>query len=202
MEVSLIQQLTVSLYSVIMGAVFGLIYDIFRISRIFFGINYVNRFTEKIKNIKLPLIENPMIRESKIRNESFKSVVVGIGDILYFTVITPIAVIFVYHFNNGNVRWYIIAGIAIGFTVSYFTVGKIIISVSEYIVFFIKIFFSYVSYFILSPLKRAFLFLFGKTKKFLGFLKSKIPKVHSKNKKMATDKKKVKKPLIYIGKIT
>ena len=50
------------------------------------------------------------------------------------------------------------------------------------------------------------LFFLGRTipavKKFLGFLKSKIPKVHSKNKKMATDKKKVKKPLIYTGKIT
>ena len=89
-----------------------------------------------------------MIEKYEIRNEKFKSVAVGIGDILYFLVIIPASVIFVYHLNNGNVRWYIVAGMAIGFALCYFTVGKIIISVSEYIVFFIKVFLSYVSYFI------------------------------------------------------
>lgn len=202
MEVSLIQQLTVTLYSVLAGVVFGLLYDVLRISRIFLGINYVNKFTEKIKDIKLPLIDNPMRRTTKKREEKFKAVAVGIGDILYFLIITPIAVVFTYHVNNGSIRWYLVFGMAAGFALYYFTLGKIIISVSEYIVFFIKTVFSYLSYLILRPIKRGALFLFGKIKKLFVFIKSKIPKIQFKIKKRAKEKKNTPKPLIYTGKIT
>ena len=202
MEVSLIQQLTVTLYSVLAGGVFGLLYDVLRISRIFLGINYVNKFTEKIKDIKLPLIENPMIRTTKKRKEKFKKIAVGIGDILYFLIITPIAVVFTYHVNNGSIRWYLVFGMAAGFALYYFTLGKIIISVSEYIVFFIKTVFSYLSYLILRPIKRGALFLLGKIKKLFVFIKSKIPKIQFKIKKRAKEKKNVQRPLIYTGKIT
>ena len=202
MEVSLIQQLTVTLYSVLAGVVFGLLYDVLRISRIFLGINYVNKFTEKIKDIKLPLIDNPMRRTTKKREEKFKAVAVGIGDILYFLIITPIAVVFTYHVNNGSIRWYLVFGMAAGFALYYFTLGKIIISVSEYIVFFIKTVFSYLSYLILRPIKRGALFLLGKIKKLFVFIKSKIPKIQFKIKKRAKENKNVQRPLIYTGKIT
>ena len=202
MEVSLIQQLTVTLYSVLAGVIFGLLYDVLRISRIFLGINYVNKFTEKIKDIKLPLIENPMMRTTKNREEKFKKIAVGIGDILYFLIITPIAVVFTYHVNNGSIRWYLVFGMAAGFTLYYFTLGKIIISVSEYIVFFIKTVFSYLSYLIIRPIKRGALFLLGKIKKLFVFIKSKIPKIQFKIKKRAKEKKNVQRPLIYTGKIT
>lgn len=202
MEVSLTQQLAVTLYSVLAGAVFGLLYDVLRISRIFLGINYVNKFTEKIKDIKLPLIENPMMRTTKKRKEKFKKIAVGIGDILYFIIITPIAVVFTYHVNNGSIRWYLVFGMAAGFTLYYFTLGKIIISVSEYIVFFIKTVFSYLSYFILRPIKRGALFLLGKIKKLFVFIKSKIPKIHFRTKKREVTKRASPKPLIYTGKIT
>ncbi|MGM9646338.1 MAG: spore cortex biosynthesis protein YabQ [Eubacteriales bacterium] len=201
MEVSLIQQLTVTVYSVFAGAVFGLLYDVLRISRIFLGINYVNKFTEKIKDIKLPLIENPMRKSAKKRDDKFKAVAVGIGDILYFLLITPMAVVFTYQVNDGNIRWYLLFGMVAGFALYYFTVGKIIISVSEYIVFFIKTVFYYLSYFILRPIKKGALFLLCKIKKLFVIVKSKIPKIHFRVKKREDTKRANAKPLIYTGKI-
>ena len=155
-----------------------------------------------VRDIKLPIIENPMTKGAKKRDDKFKAVAVGIGDILYFLLITPMAVVFTYQVNDGNIRWYLLFGMVVGFALYYFTICKIIISVSEYIVFFIKTVFSYLSYLILRPIKKGALFLLCKIKKLFVIVKSKIPKIHFRVKKREDTKRANAKPLIYTGKIT
>lgn len=196
MEISIGSQLLIAVYSLLYGAVLGMVYDAFRIGRIFFGINYVNRFTGHIKGIKLPLIRNPMLNDATGKSQRYKNTVVFIGDILYFALITPPSMVFVYAFNNGNVRWYIFFGIIAGFAAYYFTVGKLVISVSEYIAFSVKVFFSYAAYFTVRPIKKAANFLFSKIRKAACYIKSKMPKISIKIPK----KEKRRTTLIRVGK--
>lgn len=197
MEVSIGNQLLIAVYSLLYGVVLGAVYDAFRIGRIFFGINYVNRFTGHIKCIKLPLISNPMLNDAIGKSQRYKNTVVFIGDVLYFVLITPPSTVFVYAFNNGNVRWYLFFGIVAGFATYYFTVGRLVISVSEYIVFSVKVLFSYVAYFTVRPIKKAANFLFSKIRKAACYIKSKMPKISIKIPK----KEKRRTTLIRMGKI-
>ena len=73
---------------------------------------------------------------------------------MYFISITPLFAIFTYAFSNGIVRWYIILFAFIGFILYYFTVGKLLNPVYEYILFLIKIFFEYVKFGIMFPFKK------------------------------------------------
>ena len=193
MEVSMLGQILVMLYSVILGGVLGFIYDFFRIFRVLCGINYKNKFSEKIKSINLPKIKNPM---SQKKNTISKDILIIITDILYFLTITPIVVVFTYHFNNGKIRWFIFFGIVVGFLVYYFTVGKLIILVSEYIAFAIKVVFSYLIYFLLRPFFKIFIILKIK----IDIHKNKL-KEKRKNKIQEMEKNKRKQNYImYFGK--
>lgn len=178
MEISIAYQLFVSGASALMGLFLGAIYDIVRISRAIFGIRYVNKFTYHLKEIKLPLIKNPLLIERK-RNKVLSNIFIFVTDIIYFLVITLIMMVFVYYINDGIVRWYIFAGAFLGMLLYYFTVGKLVISVSEYIVFFIKTTLSYLTWiflWIISPALRFLKGIFSKIKQKLSTVKSKTNK--------------------------
>ena len=67
MQIFLADQLRVTLLSILLGLGLGALYDIVRIFRTLLGVVYVNRFTDKLKKIKLPLIINPLLRQGKQR---------------------------------------------------------------------------------------------------------------------------------------
>ena len=150
MEVLISNQISTLIYAIILGLIFGVAYDIIRICRIFLGIRYVNRFTEKLSQKNLKFIKNPANKEVK-KGEKYQEVILFITDILYFLIITPIFAIFLYWKNDGIVRWYSVFGVSVGFLIYYFTIGRFIISISEYIVFTIKVIFLYLIFLITRP---------------------------------------------------
>lgn len=194
MDVSIASQLTSALISAILGLCLGALYDIIRIWRALLGIRYVNKFTRRLKEIRLPLIKNPLSK-SKKENKIAENIIMLITDILYFLLVTFVMMIFIYHINSGIVRWYIFAGVIIGFFIYYFTLGKIVISFSEYVVFGIKTIRSYLFFFISRP----FLPISRKIKNILPKLKYKIKEKRAKKKinKIPQDKR---KELMKIGK--
>ena len=153
MEVSMVSQLMVAVLSSLVGIFLGALYDIIRIWRAFLGIVYVNKVTGRLQNIKLPFIRNPIANKKHMVAEN---VVMFFTDIVYFLVATLVLVLFVYRVNQGIIRWYIFVGALLGLLIYYVTLGKLVISVSEYIVFFIKVAFSYVTFLISSPFRIAF----------------------------------------------
>jgi hypothetical protein len=150
MEISVLNQIYTLVYSVVLGFFFGAFYDFIRILRIFLGINYVNKFTERLSRKKLKFIKNP-ISKRKNKGERYKKIILFITDILYFLFITPVFAIFLYYQNFGLVRWYALLGLTLGFCSYYFSVGRLVISVSEYIVFYMRISFLYIVFFITRP---------------------------------------------------
>ncbi len=180
MEISIVDQLIVSAMSLVLGIVFGAIYDIVRIWRTFLGIDYESKGVERLRRLKFPLIKNPLTKKEK-QGKLAQGIVLFITDIIYFLAITIIMIIFVYYVNSGVVRWYIFIGAMLGLLIYYFTVGKIVISVSEYIKFGIKVVMSYLVYFILRPFAPI-----------VNFLKTKIIKIREK----ISIRKETKKPKI------
>ncbi|MBQ9744677.1 MAG: spore cortex biosynthesis protein YabQ [Clostridia bacterium] len=153
MGVSFLHQLSVSYHSVILGFYLGIIYDIVRIIRCFFGVRYrcvIKRFD------KLWLKS-----EEKKLNRVYESLLMGITDILFFIIIACIMASFIYSVNSGNVRWYIYLFAFAGFLIYYLTLGKIIISLSSLIVRTVKKVFRIFIMCMLSPFL-PFKILYGK----------------------------------------
>lgn len=182
MEFSILKQIYIILLSIPFGMVFGAFYDIIRVLRSLLGINYINKFTENLKKIRLKLIDNPLLKE-KQRTKLREGVILLITDFAYFLILTIALIIFIYYLNDGIVRWYIFAGTMAGLLIYYFTIGKLVISISEYITFFIKILFEYLFFFLKYPFCRAIRYLkpvFRRLKSGITHLISKKEKVKKK----------------------
>jgi hypothetical protein len=130
----------------ITGAFLGAIYDCVRILRCILGIEYYT------KPVRLKLKKSKKERGGKI-SKIKENTVMLITDIIFFVFCGIFLSIIVYYVNSGIVRWYILAFCLIGFAVYYFTVGKLVISVSNIIAGVIREIISCVIYLLLFPFK-------------------------------------------------
>lgn len=206
MEISMRVQMIITVYAVIVGAVIGIIYDVIRISRVFSGVTETSS-QSKMYTLRLPLIGSGVDRKNDflkfcgfgdwgkilaektgrkkkdgIVSEFYKSVVVFIGDILFFFVVSPIFTVFIYYANNGKIRWYLVIGAIIGFLLYYFTIGRLIMLFSSAIVFTVRTIGAYVIYFTLRPVVLLLRLI-------LGFIRKVILKISSGIKKAVLLKK-------------
>lgn len=145
MEISMSQQLSTIIISLITGAFLGVIYDTVRFIRCALGIKYCNNsFKCSIKTIKT---------KEKTRLTGLKeNIIIHITDILFFIICGIVIAILVYYSNNGRVRWFIYFFSAIGFLIYYLTIGKIIIRLSGVITEVLKSIVYYTFYLIVYPL--------------------------------------------------
>lgn len=129
---SFIHHITVAFSAFLLGAFFCVVYDVIRIARLFLGIKNHNVFN-KIEKIFL----NKFVEKKKI-GKVYESVVMGITDIIFFVIISIFMMIFIHIANSGNVRWYIYVMALLGFISYYKTLGKVVISLSLPLVYYIK----------------------------------------------------------------
>ena len=66
------------------------------------------------------------------------NVYIALGDVLFVTICGVITVLVAYAYNSGKVRVIILIGLLIGFVIYYFTVGKIVMKLSELIAFLLR----------------------------------------------------------------
>lgn len=149
MEISLAHQFAVALSSVVLGLLFGLIYDCVRILRCFLGIRYKRYMFKRLK----------CIDEDTSVGKAYESIVMGITDIIYFVTIAVIMSVFVYFVNNGKIRWYIYFGAFFGFMLYYFTLGRVVISLSSLIVIRIRKIFKIILVCLFEPIRPVALWL-------------------------------------------
>ncbi len=97
------EQGIVVLYSLCIGIITGLIYELFRFTSVFVF----------------------CISDNRNKKSSFGFIFRFILDILFSLIYTLITVIFIYGANKGTVRYYILLFTAAGFSLYYFTLGKI-----------------------------------------------------------------------------
>lgn len=125
MEFFIEKQLLIVLNSVILGLIFGAIYDIIRISHIMCAIASYSG-------------ENRGMRSGKAAFLIFVA-----GDFVYVIVVSVMLSFFVYWQNNGVIRSFIVFPCIAGFVVYHVTIGKIVMYFSEAVVRFIRLVFRY-----------------------------------------------------------
>lgn len=67
---------------------------------------------------------------------SYSDMVVSLQDFLYFLIITPVTFLFLLSVTNGEVRFYVFCGIALGFFGCRFTVSRIFVYLLKHIISF------------------------------------------------------------------
>ncbi len=115
MEIFIENQLKNIGYSIILGLIFGAFYDIISILHIIIGV--VSDSGDKTRRTDLPA-----------------RIIFFVIDLLYMAAVTAMISVFLYEFASGDLRVYLLAAAAAGFTVYRYTLGKLVSAVSEAIV--------------------------------------------------------------------
>ena len=123
MEIFIAEQCKTLAESCIMGLIFGAGYDIIRILHVLCGIaSYSGTAARK------PI--------QKIGRTAF--LVFLLGDLLYMLTVTAAASVFLYHANHGQFRLYLALSCIGGFCLYHYTIGRLVMGVSEAVVGMIR----------------------------------------------------------------
>lgn len=185
MEISIADQLLDVLLSILIGVFLGLVNEIINSIRNILGVFEENQSLKKLENMNFPKIQNPLKR--KVRKGS-KGIILFFSDLLFFLITTLVLMIFIYHINDGIVRWYILLGAFLGFLLYKLLASKALNPIFSHITFWINIGLSYCLFFIFYPIG---LFIKGARKK----LARKV-----NNIKIMKQKNKKRKNVIFLGK--
>ena len=131
MEFFIEKQLLNIVYSVILGLIFGGLYDIIRIIYVLCGIASYRGQKAQMKSGWLPFV------------------LFALFDFIYAVSVTILYSIFDYWTENGRFRFFILFSVAAGFFIYYNTVGRAVMLVSETVAAWLKKFFTYL---VIKPL--------------------------------------------------
>lgn len=154
MEISIYNQLTTVLFSIVLGAFCGILYDIVKIFRNVLVQNYSEKFKIKHLNKTFKGINNPLLNRISKKSKIYSYITIMLFDILYFILLTPIFCIFTYIMNDGIVRWYIFVFSLLGFTGYKISIGRLFGAIIDYFSFYLRILIIYLVKFIKIPFKR------------------------------------------------
>ncbi len=120
MEKFIHEQLIIFVYSIILGLIFGGIYDIMRILHIWCGTMSCSR-------------ENRGMKKGK-----FSFCLYFLLDGCYVLIVTCLFSVFLFAFNFGEFRLYLLFGVTVGMGVYLMTVGRLVMFFAQRITDFVK----------------------------------------------------------------
>lgn len=103
--------------------------------------------------------------------------IVAIQDILFWTAAAVCTFLFQLVNSDGQIRFYILLGELLGFTVYYFTVGILVFSASRLIIDLIKRILRFLYRILIRPFVKVFVFIFQKIKALFVHIISKCKKL-------------------------
>ena len=163
------------------GLLLGVVHDACRLLRILCGSSCGSERFQEWYEKPLPIIHRPIRSHKKGKAWKVGIIVLTIvGDILFFIVAAIGTVLLQYEHNNVSFRLFALLCEIIGFFAYYFTAGKLVMMLSEGIVFCLKAFFLLVFFMISYPFRRIFLFLSKKIKKIITNLQQALAKKRKK----------------------
>ncbi len=176
------------LHSFFFGILLGILNDVNRIVRVFFGVSYSQKSFRSLYARDLPLIHRPLVRreQGKVKKGAL-SVLIFFQDLLLLTVGGVGTVLLQYQYNSGRFRFFCLPAMILGFVLYYFTVGRGVMLISEAIVFVLRATFLILASCILRPFVKIFRIFVKKIKKIkkkFEILIAKITKkLYNKHKK-------------------
>ena len=146
-------------WAVVDGVALGVFYDFIRAFKMLCGVSY---FGEKSRK--------------RIATRVIEYVITFFCDVLFFLVAGVVTLLLIYRMGEGLFRAFTFGGIISGFALYYFTVGKIVMLVSEAIIFFIRATLKVVLFIIFRPVFLIFRKIFEALKKMWIKIKTSIAK--------------------------
>ena len=143
------------LSSFLTGGILGLLYDGFRITRIFLG-EHFSSVVSRFETVDLPLIGAPRKLQGRKR---LRAIMLFVGDFLFCVIASVLLILLFYQMNHGKIRFMTFVLTGAGFYLYRITIGKIIMLCSETIAFVLQTITRYVWFFALFPFK----WIVGKT---------------------------------------
>ncbi|MBE6530747.1 MAG: hypothetical protein E7679_01455 [Ruminococcaceae bacterium] len=186
MEISPYMLFLLLVYSFLFGMVSGAFNDVNRITRAILGVRYPSRSFERLYSVKLPFVGAlaDKRKEGKLKR-GVLSAIIFIQDILLFAFMGCGTAILNYYLNRGQLRLYTIVAVAAGFAVYYFTLGRLVIFLSQGIVFLLRAVFGIAVYIISRP----FIWIFSFVKRVVVDCYKKISDAIAKKKIISYNKK-------------
>ena len=143
----ILYQLQITLYALLLGLFFGVLYDSLRIVRMLAGITPVH-----IQSVswtrRLPCRHIGKLGRGVISELLF----VHLLDILYGLSTGASFCVFLYALNNGRFRWYLLLGCVLGFMAYYWSAGRLVMYLSGYIVAVLRSVIGLILYLLTQPL--------------------------------------------------
>jgi len=138
-----------SLYATVFGYFIGAFYDVFRITRIVFGVSRsaVSHRFDRLYKKRIPDVF------SKERGKVFSAIFVCVTDIIFLTLSGVAFILFLYCFNYGKFRWFILASAVLGFRLYYLTLGRAVVFSSGFISDTLKLALNCTVYLLCYPLR-------------------------------------------------
>ena len=168
------------------GILLGLVYDVFRILRI--ARTYDELPDGKFfKKIALP---KKAVKASKSRGvfRFLNSALIFVEDISFWIAAAFIETVFIYYFNNGEIRLDFFFYTAAGFFAYSVSVGKLIVFFAKKLIFFCRCLIFYILYIIIYPIKTVCSFIIG----IVGKLGGKIYDLYDKRRSENAEEKLLK----------
>lgn len=169
MEISPIRMALLLFYSFLLGVGVGAFYDVNRIIRVIAGIRYSTREGGWMTELRLPFLKIRIGEKSKCTGSFLQKAIVFFGDFASVVCAGAGIILLNYSYNSGKFRFFTVLGLLAGFFIYYFSLGKLVMLVSEPIAILAK--YVFLSFFIVLcyPVYIVLKFLVQKVAKF-GFL--------------------------------
>lgn len=173
--------------SLLLGVGLGVLHDCHRLIRVVLGAQYGGKSVERLYAIRLPILKRPLRRprQTRIRSALLTAVML-LQDALLFAAAGVGVAVLLYEFNHGRFRLLAVIAPCLGFASYYFTAGRLVMLLSEGIVFFLRASASIFFALLLRPI-RFFCSFFGDFakkiyKKSENAIAKKRKRVYNKNK--------------------
>ena len=153
MGIPLSKQLSALFLSLACGGLCGVLYDLFRISRVLLGVSEYTAAARKLYAAPMPLIGCVYRPGSTPVRDRIGNGVIALGDVLYGILSGCVFSVFLYVAASGCFRWFYLAGAGIGFLVYYFTFGRLVMLSSDVIVYVLRLGAAYLRYFLCLPVR-------------------------------------------------
>jgi len=176
MEISQLSLARLSLIAFFLGIVFGILYDVLRVTRTFWDNMEHSSFVERLLRLKLPFLAP---RKTRKRNR-FLCVVGFFEDFVFCILVSMTVILLFYQGNNGKLRIPVLLCAVLGFLLCHLMLSRPIMRIAEVIVFSIETMVRYACFFALLP----FRILLGRLKGLFKIIVQGLVLRHEKKKRV------------------
>lgn len=138
------------LASFFFGAVAGVLYDTVRLQRVLLGIcRYSSAEAAPVFRPKFCRARRKKPKSERRRKA--EALLLAVQDIVFCICVGAMVAVLLFYRNEGEFRGFVLVGVVLGFTAYYFTVGKLIVWGSEYVIFALRTALLYAVYYLTLP---------------------------------------------------